>query len=332
MRRKSGGVIHLAEIIKDDLEGRDTELSKPQAGGLADIAAAVLITRSVNTSELANVLPRDVKSNEERYRFINRWLSNKHVDPIKVMSGFIPEIISLINAQGQIAILSIDQSNISGSFECLMVSLRIDERSIPVAWRVVETKGEIGFDIQEPLLKEVTKMIPCKSKLILMADRFYGTAALIALCQSLNWHYRIRLKSNLILYHQGGELVTGELLKLGLQSITGVKLNSSNVVTNIGVLQEEGHPEPWIIAMDAIPSVGKVLDYGMRWGIESLFSDLKTRGFDITKTQLRHADRIERLILVLTIAFFWAVSTGMQPPERKPQPSKKRATRSNLFL
>ena len=33
----------------------------------------------------------------------------------------------------------------------------------------------------------------------------------------------------------------------------------------------------------------------------------------ITKTHLKHAIRIERLILILTIALYWAVSTGMKP-------------------
>jgi hypothetical protein len=56
-----------------------------------------------------------------------------------------------------------------------------------------------------------------------------------------------------------------------------------------------------------------ILDYGMRWGIECLFSDFKSRGFSITKTHLKHAARIERLILILTISLYWAVSTGMKP-------------------
>ena len=55
------------------------------------------------------------------------------------------------------------------------------------------------------------------------------------------------------------------------------------------------------------------LDYGMRWGIEPMFSDFKSKGFSITKTPLKHPDRIERLILILSIALYWAVSTGMEP-------------------
>jgi len=49
----------------------------------------------------------------------------------------------------------------------------------------------------------------------------------------------------------------------------------------------------------------------MRWGIESLFSDFKSRGFGITKTQLKYSKRIEKLILLLFIATYWAVSTDL---------------------
>lgn len=75
--------------------------------------------------------------------------------------------------------------------------------------------------------------------------------------------------------------------------------------------------------MDAKPSEARTLYYGLRWGIESLFSDLKSRGFSVTKTQLRHADRIERLLLVLTVALYWAVSTGIMPRQTPPNLKKK---------
>jgi len=68
---------------------------------LADLAASVLACRSVNTSELANILPRDVYSDEERYRYINRWISNKHIHPDRVMMGFIPEILEMLGSDGQ---------------------------------------------------------------------------------------------------------------------------------------------------------------------------------------------------------------------------------------
>lgn len=325
MRKQSGGVWHLAEIIADDMEDRETGLSKPQRIGLADLAASVLTCRSVNTSELANILPRTVKSSEESYRYINRWLSNSKIDPLQVMKGFIPEIIQALTQEGQTAILMLDQSKVGNGFECLMVSLRLGERAIPVAWRVKKTEGEMGFDEQEPLLNAVYDIIPKGIKVMLAADRFYGTAALISLCQDLGWQYRIRLKGNLNLFSQEGWIINShEAKKLELKGLEGVRLGEKGPLINVGILHEAGHPEAWYIAMDAKPTMGRTLDYGLRWGIEALFSDLKTRGFSISKTQLKHVDRIERLLLILTVALYWAVSTGMMPREISKNYKKKR--------
>lgn len=96
--------------------------------------------------------------------------------------------------------------------------------------------------------------MPERVCVMLAADRFYGTSAMIGWCQSAGWGYRIRLKGNLTLSHMGGELTTGDVAKLLPQGVKGAELYGSGVVTNIGVLHEKGHKEPWIIAMDASPN------------------------------------------------------------------------------
>jgi hypothetical protein len=72
---------------------------------------------------------------------------------------------------------------------------------------------------------------------------------------------------------------------------------------HIGIIHDPGHPDPWIIAMYRFalpkgperPGYLRTLDYGQRWGIEPMFSDFKSRGFGIADTQIRIADRLERL-------------------------------------
>ena len=98
---------------------------------------------------------------------------------------------------------------------------------------------------------------------------------------------------------------------MGMSEIMHATFNDSEIKTNIGILHEPGHPEPWFIAMGCKPNKCRVLDYGMRWGIEPMFSDFKSRGFGITDSHLRHKDRLERLILVMTLAMYWSVSIGM---------------------
>jgi hypothetical protein len=39
--------------------------------------------------------------------------------------------------------------------------------------------------------------------------------------------------------------------------------------THIGIIQDPGHAEPWIIALSEKPSCLATLEYSGRWGIES---------------------------------------------------------------
>ena len=48
-----------------------------------------------------------------------------------------------------------------------------------------------------------------------------------------------------------------------------------------GELKEIGNEEAWIIAMSQKPHFYRGLDYGMRWCIEPMFSDFKSRGFGL---------------------------------------------------
>lgn len=325
MRLLSGGVSHISSTIEDDMRFRNTTLHKSHISGLSDLAASTLACRSGNSQEWISVLPRQNCDAKSKERYISRFLSNPLISPLDVMGGYIPEIVEMAGSSDQTVILMIDQSKIRDGFECLMVSLRVAQRAIPVAWKVIETKGAIGFDVQKTLLDEVVKMMPKGVEILLSGDRFYGTASLVNWCQNQGWQYRIRLKGNLIFQHDGGEVTGNDAARMKLESLEKATFNDTNTSTNIGILHEKGHKEPWIIAMDCKPNKYKILDYGMRWGIEPMFSDFKSRGFSITKTQLKHEDRIEKLILVLTVALYWAVSTGMKPNITDRKYTKKNA-------
>jgi hypothetical protein len=166
--------------------------------------------------------------------------------------------------------------------------------------------------VQERLLKRFTAIMPLGQKLMLTADRFYGTHTLVQFCQNWGWQHRIRLKGNLIFtLPEGGTLTMNEAHEKRMSACKNVTFNKTEVTTNIGILHESGHPEPWYIAMDAEPSRNTVLDYGKRWAIEAMFSDFKSRGFSITDSKLTDCKRMERLILVMAIALIFATFIGI---------------------
>jgi hypothetical protein len=107
-------------------------------------------------------------------------------------------------------------------------------------------------------------------------------------------------------------------------SLSDVELTHRRVVTNIGIIRDPGHDEPWLIAMSEKPGYLTTLDDAARWGIEPMFSDFKSRGFGLEQSQLRRPDRLARLLLVMSLALHVAVSTGLWDATNNPAADEKK--------
>lgn len=314
----------LNDAIEDDFKDRLPGYHKSRREGLCLLSTLMLDCRTPNLMELAAGLPRDIAHEDKRYQYIERLLSNKHINVDEVSGAYARPVLEKARDKGRTIILMMDQSHINAMNEVLMLSIRVGERAVPFLWRVRTTQGNIGFEVQKEMLDAALRFLPEDANVMLAADRFYGTMALVSWCQEAGWSYRIRLKNNLTLQHEGGEISTGEAVKLCPEGIVDAQLYGSGVRTNIGFLHEKGHKEPWIIAMDCPPTEGRVRDYGMRWGIENMFSDLKSRGFGLMDSKIQRPERLEKMILIMTIALHWAVSSGMHARQKAAKSSRKR--------
>ena len=305
------GVFALVEEVRKDIESKISFLDKRLKDGLSDIVASLLVEPTANTHVMSERLPRGIRSQKHRAQYIARFLKNPKIVHYRIMRPYARELLTLVSRNDQTVVLQMDQSKLVDGFEVLMISVRVGSRALPVSWMVQQTEGNIEFAFQEILLSRVYLMLPKNISIVLMADRFYGTKRLVEWCQKHQFGYRIRLKGNLGFEHENSIITPEDAYAMRQTSIVNATFNDSDVTTNIGILHEQGHPEPWFIAMDCNPNKHRVLDYGMRWGIEPMFSDFKSRGFQITDSHVRHKDRLERLMLVMALAMYWSVSTGM---------------------
>ena len=317
-----GGIEHVARGIIADLEAKLPGQRKTQRGKLGLLVATMLEVRSANCMDLAASLPRPCKLVSKRYQWIERFLANSLVDVDAVMARYGREVLERLCADGQTIVLMIDQSKATDLHQMVMVSARLGNRALPLAWRVKETQGAIGFAEQRKVLEAVLAMLPKGVTPVLMGDRFYGSPDLIAWCRARGWDWRLRLKQDLLVFEHGGETTLGECFARGEHRLSDVELTHKRVRTHVAMVHE--HPEPWIIAMSETPTPHRAFDYGLRWGIEAMFSDFKTRGFGLEDSQIQYADRLSRLILVMALALYWAVSTGMWDAEHNPTPAEKK--------
>jgi hypothetical protein len=318
------GIQGVAASISEEFRRLLPGQRKTQRSNLSLLVATMLDVRSANLMDLAAGLPRAAERIDMRYQWIARVLMNPLIDPDAVMAPFVGEVLGRLAAQGQPLVLILDQSKLSDRHQALMLAVRHGERALPLLWRVGATEGAIGFAVQKALLDAAAPLLPEGAEVCLMADRFYGAADLIALCQDKGWDYRIRLKGNLVVRDAGERTTTGHVAKERLFALENVQLTAKRAATNIGVIHDPGHAEPWIIAMAATPGYLKTLEYSARWAIEPMFSDFKSRGFGVEDTQIQHPERLARLLLVMALALYFAVSTGRWDAQTNPTPAEKK--------
>lgn len=325
-----GGILTAALAIGAELFARLPLQNKKQREGLALLIATALQVRSVNLNELAAALPRPAERLDMRYQWISRVLGNELIVVEDVMAPFAREVLARSAADGRTAIVMIDQGKVNDAHQILMVSLRVGGRALPLAWRMKKTQGAMGFSEQKSVLEAVAKLLPEGAAVMLMGDRFYGSPALIEWLRSQGWGWRLRCKQDLLVFSKdGGESTLGECFARGEHMLTDVELTQKRARTNIAMLHEEGHAQPWIIALSDPPNTWRAHDYGLRWGIEAIFSDYKTRGFNLEDSQIERTDRLDRLVLVLSLALYWAVSTGMWDAMQNKTPAEKKTRKRN---
>jgi hypothetical protein len=316
-----GGIARLAAGIGEELGQRLPQQRKRQRDKLALLVATMLEVRSANLMALAASLPIAADRLDMRYQWIARFLANGPVDCDAVMQPFAREGLTAAARQGGI-VLILDQTRANARHRVLMLSMRFGERALPLAWRVEATAGAIGFAKQKELREAIRPWLPVDAKVCLMADRLYGTPSLIALAQANGWGYRLRLKGNL------RATVAGRTAPLAAHApsryLTGVELTYRRVRTNIGVIHDPGHDEPWLSAMSDKPGYLTTLDYSARWGIEPMFADFNSRGFGLEQSQLRSPDRLARLLLVMSLALHLAASIGQWDALTNPTADAKK--------
>ncbi|CAM3601542.1 Transposase, IS4 [Deinococcus frigens] len=83
-----------------------------------------------------------------------------------------------------------------------------------------------------------------------------------------------------------------------------------------------------IVASD-LSVLDVLVTYRLRWGIESAFSALKTRGLNLEATHMTAADRISRLFGLLCIALAWMTRVGAEDQQGIPP---RRDNRGRLVL
>ncbi len=281
---------------------------------MASIIYSLLRTGKSRLTDLADVVQPEL-DHESRVKKFKRWVTNENIDHDSFFLPMLSKILANLSTQKEV-ILAIDGSPVGSGCVCLMISLIWHKRAIPLCWLVRRgKKGHFPVEMHVELVKQLAELLPPHNNIILLGDGEFSKVELMDFCESKDWKYVFRTAKNRKIYktpkEEIGKLESSLYPKEGAKTAWFPEIYYTRKrkygLVSVVCHHNPKHDEPWYLVsnMDYPPKI--IALYKMRFGIETLFSDLKSRGFNVHKSKLRHPDRIARLLIAVCLAFIFTI-------------------------
>ena len=295
-----------------------TSLRLSQAKTLAILVAATLRVQRVS---LANIGRGALGRAKHQIKRCGRFVANERVEPADAMRGIIAK---LTKKRTKPLLVALDWVDIKG-FQTLVASAVLKGRSVPICWcsclRQTYTGHKSRNAFEESLLLTLRSMIPQSLKVIILADRGFGRCALAAFCRRQGFSYLIRIQPKVKVKFKGfdGKLLDYPVHKGIAKVLKDVAYRSDGAVTqNIVVRWKSGLPsrrdECWFLMTDLDGAALQLCQlYGRRMTIKQLFRDHRSKrnGWSLRDTQIKSPDNLDRLLLILAIAYLLLCGIGL---------------------
>jgi len=252
-------------------------------------------------------------------RRFSRWLHNKRIKVHEMYGPIIQEAIA--EWKDNIIYLALDTSMLWDRFCHIRISIIYRGRAVPLIWKTIEHgSSTVGFESYCDLLDKAVKLLPSNCEVVFLADRgFADTKLMTYLNQTLEWHWRIRIKSSFLVYRRNQRRckISRIRLKRGQARfwrniyITDKRFGP----VHLALAKPHGTQENWLIVSDQPTDLSTFDEYGLRFDIEENFLDDKSSGFQLEASLIRSAAALSRLCLVLAIATLFLVCQGTEVVE-----------------
>ncbi|ACK73967.1 transposase IS4 family protein (plasmid) [Gloeothece citriformis PCC 7424] len=294
------------------------------------------VHKQVKIERLGACLPIPILY-ESRRRKIQRFLKSKKLS----LSLFWFPLIKLIIEQefkGQERLVLVLDRTQWKSNNIIMISVIWRKRALPIYWLILNKKGRSSLSEQQAIIRPILKLLS-DWEIVILGDReFHG----IELAYWLKQQDKKRKNPIYFAFREKGD-VNFKKGKKGYQTMKelckdpGFKAFYSDVeVTkkkgfgkfNLGFYWKRNYKnykekQPWFILTN-LPSLNETIKYyRKRSGIEAMFKDCKTGGYNLEGSQANQV-RLTNLILLIAIAY---TNSALKGKSIKNQGHQKYITR-----
>lgn len=270
----------------------------------------------VSIERLATVLPYPVLF-ESRRRSIQRFLI---IPKLKIELLWFPIIKHIVRSYFKTTrtlTLTIDRTQWRDK-NIFVISLIWDKRALPIFWQILPKKGSSNLKEQQKLIRPALDLFK-NYKIIILGDREFGSVKLGNWLCERKVMFALRVKQERYIKQEGQEYK--RLSDLGLIPgtsfyLTGVQVTKQKGFGKFDIAgyykrkwRDKSPDEPWYLLTNLGSLTSAISAYKRRSGIEAMFKDCKSGGYNLEKSHAAD-NRLISLILIIAIAYSCAGLKG----------------------
>ena len=271
---------------------------------------ALCMIQTVTFEKLANTFDTSVKP-ESSLRRIQRFIASFDFNP-----DFIAVLVFNLLPEKQNLMLTIDRTNWKfGEFDIniLMLGVVYQGVAFPLLFTMLPKRGNSNCGERIELIERFISLFGRETIDAIMADREFVGKDWLDYLNSKHLRYYIRIRNNFKVYlpHKNRIIKASHLFNH--LDVNQFHYYSRIVLINNVYCYISGCKikEDFLIVVSFNKPEQAQDYYKQRWQIEMCFKALKSRGFDIEKTHLKDIERIQKLLLLVLIAFVWCYKVGI---------------------
>ncbi len=298
-----------------DILGKELPINAARIKFIVLLISALLKVQSVNYEHLAQGFdnPVELSSNLRR---IQRFFAQFVLD-----GDLIARLLfKLLPTKGPYR-LTLDRTNWKFgqvNINILVLGVIYEGMSLPLLWTFLGNKrGNSDQSERIALMNRYINLFGVHSIDFLTADREFVGHDWWRFLIDHKIRFFIRMRENMQVQIFGKGMVKAFWLfhNLPLNSAWHypkiVKVHDNLVyLSGLKYVNKKGNIEYLIVA--SFDKTCQSLEfYAQRWQIETMFKAFKTAGFNMEDTHLTKYDRLDKLLMLIALAFFWAYKVGI---------------------
>ena len=301
---------------------------------LAALICGLAGAKQAHLPAIADHAPSAGATQESLVRRFTRFLKN---DRQTIDAWFLPVAEQLLATLAKESIqVVMDGSTAGRGCLALMLSVVYHGRALPLCWLVVKApKGHFPQASHCALLSQFQAIMPADAQVTFLGDGEFDGCELQAALRTLNWSYVCRTASNIRVMAHGVRFHVsdigpprGEILCVSPAWMTAEEYGPVALLA----IWEQVYKEPLYLVTNLSDLDEAVALYKKRPHIETFFSDIKSRGFQIHKSHLSEPARLCRLLLACCLAYLWLVYLGVYAMQEEWMKRLHRQDRCDLSL